>query len=235
MNRNQLIRNILPSTVSITPQGFSTDELSNDAFEQLAPLFFEKILEIKNAPLDNIVGYGEFTEEGLLKYETCEAFLIETFSETNEGYWFRWKEMFESTCLDQSFFNTYYQKMINLIPYVEGQRYLVNNNTFLCYMVTDGSTAIGFPDWTRSGVTDHLLDIALMDLNKPYLLIPEKFFAYCKEHNIAIDNFKERFLCMAYYKGLDTLRWHASIDDVASCRSIMASLSSLEERIHTLV
>lgn len=39
---------------------------------------------------------------------------------------------------------------------------------------------------------------------------------------------------MAYFKGIDTLRWHASIDDVNSCRSIMASLSSLEERIMAL-
>ncbi len=235
MNRNQLIRQILPATVSITPQGFSTDELDNEAFERLAPLFFEKILEIGEASLENIEGYGEFTEEGVLKYATCQEFLIDTFNETNEGYWYRWKEMFESTCLDQSFFSTYYQKIINLISYVEGQRYLVNNNTFFCYMVTDGQKEIGFPDWTRSGVTDHLLDIALMDLNKPYLLVPEKFYAYCKKNNVALENFKERFLCMAYFKGLDTLRWHASIDDVASCRSIMASLSSLEERLNKLI
>jgi hypothetical protein len=36
---------------------------------------------------------------------------------------------------------------------------------------------------------------------------------------------------MAYYKGLATLMWHASIDDEESCLSIMKSISELEERI----
>lgn len=234
MNRNQLIRNILPTTVCITPQGYSTDELNKDDFDKIADLFFEKILEISKASLGGIMGYGEFSEDGTLKYPTCQEFLTDTFAEANEGYWFRWREMFETTCLETSFFDVYYQKMVDLIPFVEGQRYLVNNNTFFCNMVTDGQSMIGFPDWTRSGVTDHLLDIALMDLNKPYLLIPEKFHNYCKRNNLSIENFKERFLCMAYFKGLDTLRWHASIDDVASCRSIMASLSNLEDRLKAL-
>ncbi len=234
MNRNQLIRTILPTTVDIAPQGFSTDTLGNDAFESLADLFFDKILEISKAPLDGITGYGEFTNEGTLNYNTCHDFLTGTFSETEEGYWYNWHEMFDTTCLEENFFNTYYDKMVKLIPYVENQRYLVNNNTFFCYMVTDGATSVGFPDWTRSGVTDHLLDIALMDLNKPYLLIPEKFHSYCRDRGIVIEHFKERFLCMAYFKGIDTLRWHASIDDVVSCRSIMASISSLEERIMAL-
>lgn len=179
MNRNQLLRNILPATVSITPQGFSADELGNDAFDNLANLFFDKIMEISQSSIEGITGYGEFTDEGTLKYVTCHDFLTDTFSETNEGYWYNWKEMFKTTPLEESFFNTYYEKMVKLIPYVEGQRYLVNNNTFFCYMVTDGTTSVGFPDWSRSGITDHLLDIALMDLNKPYLLIPEKFYAYC--------------------------------------------------------
>lgn len=234
MNRNQLIRTILTTTVDIAPQGFCADNLGNDDFESLTNVFFDKILEISKSSLDGITGYGEFTDEGTLKYTTCHDFLTDTFSETNEGYWFNWREMFATTCLDESFFKTYYDKMVKLIPYVEGKRYLVNNNTFFCYMVTDGSATVGFPDWTRSGVTDHLLDIALMDLNKPYLLIPEKFHNYCREKGIHIENFKERFLCMAYFKGLDTLRWHASIDDIISCRSIMTSLNGLEERIYAL-
>lgn len=39
---------------------------------------------------------------------------------------------------------------------------------------------------------------------------------------------------MAYYKGIDVLRWHASIDDTESCTSIMKSISELKDRIYAL-
>jgi len=68
-------------------------------------------------------------------------------------------------------------------------------------------------------------------LNKPYLMIPEKLYAYLKKNNMVVEHFHERFLCMAYYKGIATLMWHASIDDEESCLSIMKSISELEERI----
>ena len=71
-------------------------------------------------------------------------------------------------------------------------------------------------------------------LNKPYLLVPEKLYEYAKKRNIEIENFKERFLCMAYFKGIATLRWHASIDDLESCESIVRSINALEERMSKL-
>jgi hypothetical protein len=56
-------------------------------------------------------------------------------------------------------------------------------------------------------------------------------YAYFKKNGIMMESFHERFLCMAYYKGIATLMWHASIDDEESCTSIMKSISELEERI----
>ena len=197
-------------------------------------MFFEKILEISKADITGITGYGEFDEECKTEYATCREFLTTTFTETKVGYWYNWKEMFETTVLDSEIFYKFYRKMEEKIDYCEGQRYLVNNNTFFDYMITDGKTMVGFPDWSRSGICDFLLDFALMDLNKPFAKIPELFFKYCKENNIMIENFKERFLCMAYYKGIDTLRWHASIDDLISYNSIVKSLSKLEDRIMAL-
>lgn len=234
MIREELIKKILPTSVDITPQGYAAIEISNKDFLNVVYMFFDKILEISKADISIVNGYGEFDEEGKTKYSTCKEFLTGTFLESNEGYWFNWKEMYETTCLEEDFFDEYYNKMFDLLKYCEGKRYLVNNNTFFEYMITDGESTVGFPDWSRSGITDHLLDIALMDLEKPYLFIPEKFHKYCMENDVEINNFKERFLCMAYFKGLDTLRWHASIDDVVSCESIMNSMSKLEERITSL-
>lgn len=222
---------MLPKTVCITPTGFVADELNPEAFQKCCYMFFDNILEISKADITEISGYGVFDDDCKTEYSTCREFLTHTFTEDKEGYWYHWKEMFETTVLDEEVFNKYYRKMEERIDYCEGKRYLVNNNTFFCYMITDGDTMVGFPDWSKSGICDFLLDLVIMDLNKPYLKIPESFFQYCKEKNIEIENFKERFLCIAYYKGIDVLRWHASIDDVESCNSIVKSLNELEDRL----
>ena len=211
-----------------------TDELSPEEFAPLAEQFFEDVLEISRADVSGLEGYGEFNEENCLENGTIQEFLTNEFSEDREGYWKNWTRMFETTMLSKGFFDKYYNKMMEYVPFCEGKRYLVNNNTFFCNLIVKEDGSVGFPDWSRSGVCDFLLDFAIMDLNKPYLMIPEKLYAYFKKNGIEVENFYERFLCMAYYKGLATLMWHASVDDEESCLSIMKSISELEERIRAI-
>jgi len=234
MGKDNIIKSMLSEKVSMTPNGFIADQLNREQFVGCHELFFDKILEIHSSDIKGVEGYGEFNEECKTEYGTCKEFLIETFAEDKEGYWYNWKEMFETTVLEREFFENYLQEMKDRIPYCEGKSYLVNNNTFFVNMITDGKTTVGFPDWSRSGICDFLLDFAIMDLNKPYLHIPELLFEYCKKRDIVIPDFQERFLCMAYYKGIDVLRWHASIDDTESCTSIMKSISELKDRIYAL-
>ena len=234
MSKDNIIKSMLSDQVNMTPNGFVADQLSPDQFTDCCELFFDKILEISASDIAGVEGYGEFNEDCKTEYSTCREFLIDTFAEDKEGYWFNWKELFDTTILERDFVEKYSKEMNDRIDYCEGRRYLVNNNTFFEIMITDGKTTVGFPDWSRSGICDFLLDFAIMDLNKPYLNIPELLFEYCKERNIVIPDFKERYLCMAYYKGIDTLRWHASIDDTESCKSIMKSISQLKDRIYAL-
>ncbi|GIO93836.1 hypothetical protein J31TS3_50630 [Paenibacillus lactis] len=234
MGKDNIIKSMLSEKVSMTPNGFVADQLNPEQFAGCHELFFDKILEIHSSDITGIEGYGEFNDECKTEYGTCKEFLIDTFADDKEGYWYNWQEMFETTVLEREFFEQYLQEMKDRIPYCEGRRYLVYNNTFFINMITDGKTMVGFPDWSRSGICDFLLDFAIMDLNKPYLHIPELLFEYSKKRGIVIPDFKERFLCMAYYKGIDVLRWHASIEDTESCTSIMKSISELKDRIYAL-
>ncbi|WP_028551852.1 hypothetical protein [Paenibacillus sp. UNC451MF] len=234
MSKDHIIKSMLSEKVCMTPNGFVANKLSPKQFADCYELFFDKILEISLTDVAGVEGYGEFNDDCKTEYTTCREFLIDTFSDDKDGYWYNWKEMFETTLLEREFFEKYFKEMEDRISYCEGKRYLVYNNTFFVNMITDGKTMVGFPDWSRSGIVDFLLDFAIMDLNKPYLKIPELLFEYCNKRNIVIQDFKERFLCMAYYKGIDTLRWHASIDDTESCKSIMKSLSELKDRINAL-
>ena len=234
MTRDLFIKGLVSETICMNPAGFIANELNPEQFQEMHTVFFDNIFMISKTNIENISGYGEFNDDNKTEFASCKDFMLDTFSTEKEGYWYHWKEMFETTVLNQDFFERFYAKMVEKIKYCEGKRYLVNNNTFFVNMITDGKNTVGLSDWSRAGITDFLLDFAIMDLNKPYLHIPELLFEYCKKNSIEIPYFKERFLCMAYYKGIDTLRWHASIDDVESCNSIMKSLDELEDRIISL-
>lgn len=234
MGKDNFLKSLLSDKVNMTPKGFVAEQLSAAEFAECHELFFDQLLEISSSDISGIAGYGWLDEEGKTEFATCREFLTETFSEKREGYWFNWREMFETTVLDRDFFEKYYKEMEDRIHYCEGQRYLVYNNAYFKNMITDGRAVLGFPDWSKCGIFDCLVDIANMDLNKPYFKIPELFNEYCKSRDIIIPDFKERFLCMAYYRGIDTLRWHASIDDECSCKSIVKSISELKGRIYAL-
>ncbi len=234
MNRDIFIRNLTKGKVEMHPTGRNANDISPEEFEQMYESFFNMILNIAATDIAGETGYGEFDENNRAEYVTCEEFIRETFNQEREGYWKNWEEMFETTFLTREYFEEMLGNALKYVKYCEGHRYLVNNNTFLCNMLVDESGRPACGDWGRAGIMDFMMDFAIMDLNKPYLLIPEKLYEYAKRKGLDIPDFKERFLCMAYFKGIDTLRWHASIDDLESCESITRSLNELAERLERL-
>lgn len=231
MNRDIFIRNITKDRIEMSPKGRNANELSVEEFEKNYENFFDMIFEIAATDISSLTGYGEFDENNIAPYNTVKEFIIDTFNEEKEGYWHNWRQMFETSYLKKDYFEKIYAKALEYAPYCEGQRYLANNNTFFCNMVVDESGKTYCADWGRAGIMDYMMDFAILDLNKPYLLVPEKLYEYAKKKNIEIKNFRERFLCMAYFKGIHTLMWHASIDDLESCESITRSINALEERM----
>ena len=231
MNRDIFIRNLTKDRIDMSPKGRNANELSVEEFEKNYENFFDMIFEIAGTDISSLTGYGEFDENNIAPYKTVEEFIIDTFNEEKEGYWHNWRQMFETSYLKKDYFEKIYAKALEYAPYCEGQRYLANNNTFFCNMVVDESGKTYCADWGRAGIMDYMMDFAILDLNKPYLLVPEKLYEYAKRKNIEIKNFRERFLCMAHFKGIHTLMWHASIDDLESCESITRSINALEERM----
>ncbi len=234
MNRDIFIRNLTGDRIELSPKGRNANELSVEEFEKSYENFFEMIFETAATDVSEIEGYGEFNEKNEAPYGSFAEFVRATFDENQEGYWHNWTQMFETTFLKKDHFDRIYAKIMHYADFCEGQRFLANNNTFFCNMVVDDAGKTYCADWGRAGIMDFLMDFAILDLNKPYLLVPEKLHAYAKKKNIEIKDFKERFLCMAYFKGLHTLMWHASIDDLESCESITKSMDELEERMNRL-
>lgn len=233
MNRDKLLRQWLPESISLNPIGSSAGEIWIEEFNEIYLKFFDSIMEIQKADISSLAGFGELTENNQPQYASFHEFITETFADNREDYWKNWKELFDTSMMTKAFFETYYEKMLYYSRYCKDQRCFVNNNLFFGNMVIMDNS-VGFTDWSRAAVTDWLLDFACMDLHRPYFLIPEKLVSYLRERGIRVENFRERFLCMAYYKGLDALRWHASIQDDVSCKTIMESIVNLEERISDL-
>ncbi|QHT59419.1 hypothetical protein GXP70_05160 [Paenibacillus lycopersici] len=234
MSRDRILRSMLSGKVDMTPDGFAADQLTPEQFWACRELFFDRILDIHASDISDVKGYGNLDERCATPYATCREYIVDTFAEDKEGYWYNWREMFDTTLLDRAFFERYYKEMEARIPYCEGRRYLVNDFMFFSNMMTDGRTTVGFPDWSFASIGDFLIDFAIMDLHKPYMKIPELLVQYLDNRDIVVPDFKERFLCMGYLKGLSVLRWHASIDDEESCVSIMQSISELQARIYAL-
>lgn len=233
MIKNETLKKILPSSILLNPIGKNGNEIWIEDFEQLYPLFFKSVLEIQKADISEFSGFGEFTEDGKPEFSTFQDFLVKSFDDSNDDYWKNWKELFNTSMMKKEFFEKYFNKMIELGSFCQNQRFLVNNNLFFGNMIIM-KDSVGFIDWNRAAITDWILDFATMDLHRPYFKIPEKLVPFFKQNGIEVPNFKERFLCMAYYKGLNALRWHASIDDETSCKTIIASISELEDRINSL-
>lgn len=232
MNRDIFIRNLTKDRIEMSPKGRNANELTPEEFEKCYENFFDMIFEIAATDISSLSGYGEFDENNKAPYDTLEEFIRdEVINEKTEGYWKNWTQMFGTTFLEKEYYYDIAERAVKLAPYCEKQRYLANNNTFFCNMIVGDDGKTYCTDWGRAGIMDFLMDFAILDLNKPYLLVPEKLCEYAKKKNIVIENFKERFLCMAYFKGIGTLRWHASIDDLESCESIVRSINALEERM----
>ena len=234
MNRDIFIKNLTKDKTELSPKGRCANDLTPEEFEGSYEAFFDMIFEIAETDISGLTGYGEFDENNEAPFKSAREFFTETFNENQEGYWHNWTQMFETTFLKKEYFDRIYAKIMRYADFCEGRRYLANNNTFFRNMIVDEAGKTYCADWGRAGIMDYLMDFAILDLNKPYLLVPEKLHAYAKKKNIVIENFKERFLCMAYFKGLHTLMWHASIDDLESCESITRSINELEERMNRL-
>ena len=235
MNRDIFIRNLTKDKIEMSHKGRNANELTPEEFEKNYESFFEMIFEISSADISGLTGYGEFNEKNQATYPTLAEFIRdEIINEKTEGYWKNWTQMFGTTFLKKDYYFEIADKALKYAPFCENQRYLVNNNTFFCNMIVDDAGKTYCADWGRAGIMDYMMDFAILDLNKPYLLVPEKLYDYANKKGIKIENFRERFLCMAYFKGIATLRWHASIDDLESCESIVRSINALEERIFKL-
>ena len=229
-SRDIFIRQLIGNDNFTLPGGTLIRHFSNEQLEALLPHIFDAIFRTAAADISHICGYGEFDQNNQPQNKSCADFIREEFRDDLDNYWYHWRDMFKTTSLSEDFFNRIYSRALKYAPYCENQRYLTNGNTYFGNIVADGEK-IAFTDWSRAGIMDFMMDFVCMDLQKPWLKIPERLWVYANKRHISLPDFHQRFLCMAYFRGIGSLLWHTSIEDDESCRTITVYLNKLEQRI----
>ena len=135
MNRDKLLRQWLPESISLNPIGSSAGEIWIEEFNEIYLKFFDSIMEIQKADISSLAGFGELTENNQPQYASFHEFITETFADNREDYWKNWKELFDTSMMTKAFFETYYEKMLYYSRYCKDQRCFVNNNLFFGIMV----------------------------------------------------------------------------------------------------
>lgn len=200
--------------------GFTVRTLSPEEFNVVLPSFLAAVTKIHTVNIAASEGYGEINLSGNGTYRSWSDYLKNNFSNDRDGFWNNWHQLYETSVLEKHVFDEFYTKMMELCIYCEPHRYLIHGDCHFYNILTEGSKITGIIDWENIKYGDFLYDIASLDLHKPYLKMPKLFKDYYNSNNMKIPDFKERFLCAAYCRGIDCLRFHAKIDDTESYYSI---------------
>lgn len=97
MNRDKLLRQWLPESISLNPIGRNAEEIWIEEFDKIYLQFFDSVMEIQKADISSLRGFGELTENQQPEYASFHEFITET----------------------KEFFDTYYEKMLYYSRYCE--------------------------------------------------------------------------------------------------------------------
>ena len=66
MNRDKLLRQWLPESISLNPIGRNAEEIWIEEFDKIYLQFFDSVMEIQKVDISSLRGFGELTENQLL-------------------------------------------------------------------------------------------------------------------------------------------------------------------------
>ena len=112
MTRDELLKGCIPAGVCMNPIGRNLNELSVEEFEQNYKTIFKSVFEIGQADISAFNGFGELDEDNQPQSKTLKEFLVDTFDDEGDDYWYHWKELFETSRMTKEFFDRYYEKML---------------------------------------------------------------------------------------------------------------------------
>ncbi|GAB6926129.1 hypothetical protein JCM10914A_01120 [Paenibacillus sp. JCM 10914] len=184
--------------------------LEPQEIKRLVPRILDQVIRMIHIPLeDSPAGYGWISQKGEATHHTWEDYLLTTFDEEQEGFYYGWTDLYNEGILEKAFFQDMYQRMLELLPFIPQERYLVHGDYHLGNMLAHNENVTGIVDWEMAMYGDYLFDIAVMDIWYPMLQLPKQIQVTLNQSGIQTTDFDKRLRCYQLFKGLDGLRFYA--------------------------
>ncbi|ERJ12168.1 aminoglycoside phosphotransferase family protein [Haloplasma contractile] len=207
-------------------KGCPLKELNLSKVKTIIPQLIESVTCIHQTDLTPSCGYG-WIKDGNGCFSSFRELIETHFKQEQNGFWNDWYTLFEDSFLDYDSFMTLYKEMVRLSPYSDGQRFLTHGDFHFSNIFSDGKMITGIIDWGNVMYGDFILDIAMLHMLYPSLNFKEAFKNYYNTHQIKVENYDKRFICMSLFKGLDTLRFAAKTGDRPFYKSLLNYLQEL--------
>ncbi|MCM1988222.1 phosphotransferase family protein [Oceanirhabdus seepicola] len=210
--------------------GKTINTLSANELYVIMPNLIESITKMHSVDLGNYKGYGWINPSGNGLYDSWYEYLVAFFKKDQDGFWKDWYDLFENSFLEYDVFQELYEKMLQLSQYCESERYLIHGDCHFGNIISDTNKVTGIIDWGNVMYGDYIFDIATlhMQFQSPKYNLLKMFEEYYEAKGINVPNFRERFLCATYCKGLDSLRFFTKLGRKKSYDSVKDYLISLD-------
>ena len=117
--------------------------------------------------------------------------------------------------MDREFFDKTYNRMIDLFPFCQDQRYLVHADYAFGNIIVHKGKVTAVLDWANAMYGDFLYDVAWMDLRSPEQDYRILFKRYYEDKGTTIKDYEERLLCYEYYVSLEPQVWYGLTNNPA--------------------
>ncbi|AWP26752.1 aminoglycoside phosphotransferase [Paenibacillus vortex V453] len=215
-------------SISDKVSGTPISALEPEQIRNLIPSLVHHFILINQVSVgDSGEGFGWITPEGKASHRSWLDCLESFFDQEQEGFHHGWKSLYESSFLEQDFFEEVYDTMLGLAQYSPQERYLVHGDFHLGNMLGEDPFVTGIVDWEMAMYGDFMLDVAVLHIWHPMLEFPQRLLQAMTERGVEIPYFEERLLCHQLFKTLDALRFYAKKDDANSYQFIKNRIMSL--------
>jgi hygromycin-B 4-O-kinase len=185
---------------------------------------FEILYELQSFDTSQYSGWGLTNASGNGLFASWEEYLLSFY---NQKFAFTWKQLFDSTCMEQKVYKIYFSTLKEYLPFCLTNKYWVHGDFGFDNVMSCGKKITGVLDWAESRLGDFVYDLAYLEFwsdNVPYKRLWQN---WAESKNLSIDNFEQRMNCYMIHIGLASLAIAAIQDDLEDYTQVKGRMKTV--------
>lgn len=208
--------------------GQQLNKLPLEEFKRLIPALIETLVAIHQIDVRDRTGFGSFDAQGVGQSPTWRDHLAGVNQEEPEGQFFgKWHHLFETSFLERAYFESFYNRLVEALPYCPEERYLVHGDYGFDNVLAAEGAITAVLDWPNAKYGDFLYDVAWLDFWAAEANFHAQFHQYYLTHGWAIPHYTERIHCYQAYMGLNALRFFAKVGNHPAYQWVQSRISTI--------